>query len=157
MSEQQTASALKEFREKTIAELAGVLHSKATELKGDQKDFFKLVRRLYHQATRALEDLMVTGLLDFELETVRLTIGRIIADFNGALPLDYPFAIALGKSEDKPEELCFMIIHRSQIPGLHDLLNPGFAPFCLAKTLRQLKAGKFTVQMFRFPEDYEGF
>ncbi len=155
MSGQQTASALKEFREKTITELAQVLHSKAADLRGDQKEFFKLVRRLYDQATRALGEVMVAGLLDFDLQTVRMIFGRIIADFNGALPMDYPFAIAFGKSQEPPGDLSIMVIPRTLIPGLHDLLNPAFAPFCLAKTNRQLRDGEFTVRMFRFPEDEE--
>ncbi len=51
----------------------------------------------------------------------------IVAALNEALPLDYPYIVALVYSEQTPQlHLCSM--QRKGIPGSHDLITPGVVP-----------------------------
>ena len=77
------------------------------------------------------------------------TIG-IVSALNAALPLDYPFIVALVYSDQTPQmRMCSM--DRKVIPGVHDMLSPAVVPIV---HLRETCFGETGTIKF-FPEDVE--
>lgn len=95
----------------------------------------------------------------FSILEIESVFFRLVAELNGILPMDYPFALALATFTDEdPRRLIISVLRRRLIPGLHECLNPKLAIRMAAPTKEELdKNPSRTISFYRFPEEEEEF
>ncbi|MDO8466827.1 MAG: hypothetical protein Q7S83_01665 [bacterium] len=121
--------------------------------------FHAAVMPIWKEAQANLFALLQITKPRFGITEIESVFFRLVAELNGILPMDYPFALALATfTGEDPRRLIISVIRRKMIPGLHDCLNPKLAIRMAAQTKEEFdqNLGR-TISFYRFPEEQEEF
>jgi len=99
-------------------------------------EFNGLTAAIAHEARKGFQEQFgITSVAQFNHMNIKLKdayVQLIVAALNEALPLDYPYIVALVYSDQTPQiRMCSM--QRTCIPGAHDLITPGVVPILCIK------------------------
>ena len=129
---------MEKWRKEVLVTLANKLTSMLGMVRDDLLKFNEVTTKLGKEATEGF--IRIFGLatteelnhLDKELKTEYIIL--IASTFNSALPLDYPFIVALIFSDISPLiKMC--VISRDRIPGAHETLSRGIVPILHLKNI----------------------
>ena len=122
---------LRQWKKETLSEATAELAAKSAELRSGIREFNAFVSALGQKAGAGF--MQVFGFtLEQELEWMDPELKNvygpyIVSALNAALPVDYPFLVALVFSDQTPA-LRMCVLDRKAIPGAHELVNRDIVP-----------------------------
>lgn len=126
------------WKKETLSEVTAELQAKCGELNSNMREFNAFVSALGRKAIAGFMKAFDFSTKDeFDLMDTELKNAfalNIVSALNAALPVDYPFLVALVFSDPTPE-LRTCVLDRKSIPGAHDLTSPGVTPIIRIKDM----------------------